>query len=103
MSVFLDLRNGHPAGQDLSSASLGFNGPVLGPFLGVHLTGDEVRVATPTNEFSLPRIGPRWVYYGGALYADIHVIAEERIGPRRERRVVPFDPFLSDLTIEDLS
>jgi len=51
MSVYLDLGNGRPA-CDLSCSTSAFNGPVLGPFLGVHLTRDEVRVATTANEFA---------------------------------------------------
>lgn len=100
MSVFLDLRHGRPAGQDLDSTSPGSTGPVLGPFLGIHLIRDEVRVTTTSKEFALQRIGD-WLFYGGALYADIEVIAEDQVGPRRKRRLAAFDPFLSDLTIED--
>jgi hypothetical protein len=100
MSVFLDLRNGRPA-RDLSSTPSGSNGPVLGPFLGVHLTRDEVRVTTLSREVGLHRIGD-WIYYSGALYADVDVIAEDQLGPRRKRRLAVFDPFLSDLAIEDL-
>jgi hypothetical protein len=100
MSVFLDLRNGHPA-QDLSPASPGTPGPVLGPFLGVRLYRDEVRLASTAKEFALQRVGD-WIFYGGALYADAEIVAEDQIGPRRKRRLSVFDPFLSDLTIEDL-
>lgn len=101
MSVFLDLRNGHPAGQDLDSPSPRSTGPVLGPFLGVHLTRDEVRVTTMSKEFALQRVGD-WLFYGGALYADADIVAEDQVGPRRRRRLAVFDPFLSDLAIEDL-
>jgi hypothetical protein len=100
MSVFLDLRNGHPA-RNLSPTIPGSTGPVLGPFLGVHLTRDEVRVATRSKEFALQRVGD-WIYYSGALYLDAEIVAEDQIGPRRRRRLSVFDPFLSDLTIEDL-
>jgi len=100
MSVYLDLRNGHPA-CDLSCVTSAFNGPVLGPFLGVHLTLDEVRVATTTKEVALQRVGD-WIFYGGVLYADAEIVAEDRIGPGRKRRLTVFDPILSDLTIEDL-
>jgi len=100
MSVFLDLRNGRPA-CDLSGITSASKGPVLGPFLGVHLTRDEVRVATTSKEFALQRVGD-WIYYSGALYADAEIVAEDQIGPRRKRRLTTFDPFLSDLTIEDL-
>lgn len=101
MSVFLDLSNGRPA-CDLSSITSAFNGPVLGPFLGVHLTRDEVRVATASKEFALQRVGD-WIYYSGTLYADIAVIADDQIGPGRRRRITAFDALLCDLTIEDLS
>ena len=101
MSVFLDLRNGHPADKDLDSPSPGSTGPVLGPFLGVHLTRDEVRVATTAKEFALQRVGD-WIFYGGALYSDAEIVAEDQIGPRRKRRLAVFDPFLSDLTLEDI-
>lgn len=100
MSVYLDLRNGRPA-RDLSSTPSASAGPVLGPFLGVHLTRDEVRLATPQREVSLQRVGD-WIFYGGALYSDVDIVAEDQIGPRRKRRLAVFDPFLSDLTIEDL-
>lgn len=101
MSVFLDLRNGRPA-RDLSFDSPGSTGPVLGPFVGVHLTRDEVRVLTPSRAFALKRVGSDWIYYSGALYAEAEIVAEDQIGPRRKRRLAVFDPFLSDLTIEDL-
>ncbi len=102
MSVFLDLSNGRPA-CDLSSITSAFNGPVLGPFLGVHLTRDEVRVATTSKEFALQRVGPDWLFYGGVLYADIAVIAEDQIGPGRRRRLTAFDATLCALTIEDIA
>jgi hypothetical protein len=54
----------------------------------VHLTRDEVRVLTPSRAF--------------ALYAEAEIVAEDQVGPRRKRRLAVFDPFLSDLTIEDL-
>jgi len=100
MSVFLDLRHGRPA-RDLSSTPSASTGPVLGPFLGVHLTRDEVRVTTPSREFALQRVGD-WIFYGGALYGDAEIVGEDQIGPRRKRRLTVFDPFLSDLSIEDL-
>jgi hypothetical protein len=49
MPVYLDLRFGQSA-RDLSTSSIDINGPVLGPFLGVCLYRDEVRVATPLCE-----------------------------------------------------
>ena len=54
----------------------------------MHLTRDEVRVLTPSRAF--------------ALYAEEEIVAEDQVGPRRKRRLAAFDPFLSDLTIEDL-
>jgi hypothetical protein len=100
MSVYLDLRNGYPA-CDLSCATSAFNGPVLGPFLGVHLTQDEVRVATTTKEVPLQRAGA-WIFYGGGAYADAEIVAEDQIGSRRKRRLTVFDPLLSHLAIEEL-
>jgi hypothetical protein len=100
MSVYLDLHNGRPA-CDLAGITSAFNGPVLGPFLGVHLTRDEVRVTTATKEFALQRVGD-WIYYSGTLYADADVVADDQIGPRRRRRVTAFEPILTDLTIKDL-
>jgi hypothetical protein len=100
MSVFLDLRNGRTA-RDLSSTTPGSNGPVLGPFLGIRLYRDEVRVATAAKEFSLQRVGD-WLFYGGALYSDAEIVAEDQVGPRRKRRLASFDPFLSDLASQDL-
>ena len=96
MSVYLDLRNGHPA-CDLSSITSAFNGPVLGPFLGVHLTHDEVRVTTTAKEVALQRVGD-WIFYGGVLYADAEIVADDQIGPRRRRRLTVFDASLSDLS-----
>ena len=90
-----------PRRKELKSPSPGSTGPVLGPFLGVHLTRDEVRVATTCKEFALQRVGD-WIYYSGALYADAEIVAEDQIGPRRRSRITVFDPFLSDLSLEDL-
>jgi len=100
MSVFLDLRQGRPA-SDLTSYPCGSNGPVLGPFHSVRLLRDEVRVATPGKEFALQRVGD-WLFYGGSLFGDVAIVAGDQIGPRRRRRLSQFDPFLSDLSIEDL-
>jgi hypothetical protein len=99
MPLFLDLRNGRSA-HDLCSSKLGFLGPVIGPFLSVHLTGDEVRVAIPAREFALQRIGD-WIFYDGAPYADAEVIAQEQVGPRRKRRMHAFDPALGDVSSRD--
>ena len=95
MQLFLDLRSGRSA-CDLSSSPLGFLGPVVGPFLSVRLLRDEVRVATPAREFALQRIGD-WIFYGGALYADAEIVAQDQIGPRRKRRMCAFDPALGCL------
>lgn len=100
MPVYLDLRYGQSA-HDLSTASIDINGPVLGPFLGVRLFRDEVRVVTPVREFALQRIGD-WIYYDDALYADAEIVAEESVGPRRRRRNRAFDPALAALTYKDL-
>ena len=100
MPLFLDLRNGCSA-RDLSSSKLGFLGPVVGPFLSVRLLGDEVRVATPVREFALQRIGD-WIFYGGALYADAEIVAQDQIGLRRRRRMCAFDPALGDLSFRDI-
>jgi hypothetical protein len=100
MPVYVDLRYGQLA-HDLSTTSISITGPVLGPFLGVRLYRDEIRVATPVHEFALQRIGD-WIYYDGTLYADAEVIAEEGIGHRRARRVVVFDPALAELACQDL-
>jgi hypothetical protein len=96
MQLFIDLRSGRSA-RDLSSSNLGFLGPLVGPFLSVRLLGDEVRVATPAREFALQRIGD-WIFYGGALYADAEIVAQDQIGPRRRRRMCAFDPALGDLS-----
>ncbi len=100
MPVYVDLRFGHLA-HDLSTDSIAITGPVLGPFLGVRLYRDEVRVATPLHEFALQRIGD-WIYYDGALYADAEIVDEENIGPRRRRRRASFDPALAELACQDL-
>lgn len=99
MSVYLDLRNGHSA-CDLSRITAAIKGPVLGPFLSVRLCGDEVRVVTTCNEFTLTRVG-EGLFYGSAFYAEAEVIGDDQIGSRHEGRLTVFDPFLSDLTIED--
>ena len=101
MSVFLDLSNGRPA-CDLSCITSAFNGPVLGPFLSVHMTRDEVRVTTPSKTYALQRVAD-WLYYSGALWADLEVIAGDQIGPGHRPRLTVFDPLLCDLAIEDLS
>ena len=95
MPVCVDLRYGQLA-HDLSANSIAMTGPVLGPFLGVRLYLDEVRVATRVREFALQRIGD-WIFYDGALYADAEVVAEEAIGSRRRRRIVVFDRALAEL------
>ena len=100
MPVYVDLRYGQSA-HDLSTTSIEINVPVLGPFLGVRLYRDEVRVATPLCEFALQRIGD-WIYYDNALYADAEIVAEENVGPRRRRRNRPFDPALTALNCKDL-
>jgi hypothetical protein len=74
---------------------------VVGPFLSVRLLGDEVRVATPVREFALQRIGD-WIFYGGALYADAEIVAQDQIGLRRRRRMCAFDPALGDLSFSDI-
>jgi hypothetical protein len=99
MHLFLDLRSGRSA-CDLSSSPLGFLGPVVGPFLSVRLLRDEVRVAAPAREFALQRIGD-WIFYGGALYADAEIVAQDQIGPRRKRRMCAFDPALGCLSSGD--
>jgi hypothetical protein len=60
-----------------------------------------VRVATPAREFALQRIGD-WIFYGGALYADAEIVAQDQIGPRRRRRMCTFDPALGDLSFRDI-
>jgi hypothetical protein len=73
---------------------------VVGPFLSVRLLRDEVRVAAPAREFALQRIGD-WIFYGGALYADAEIVAQDQIGPRRKRRMCAFDPALGCLSSGD--
>ncbi len=65
MPVYVDLHYGQLA-HDLFTNSISITGPVLGPFLGVRLYRDEIRVTTPVHEFALQRIGD-WIYYGSTL------------------------------------
>jgi hypothetical protein len=53
------------------------------------------------SEFALQKIGD-WIYYDDALYADVEIVAEENVGPRRRRRNRRFDPALAALTCKDL-
>ena len=96
MSVYLELRDGRPNLEE-SSKTPGVTGPVIGPFLSVRLLGDELRLSTKTGEARRIERVADWVIYAGFYWADIEVIPESGIGPRRRARIEPFKPQSADI------
>jgi hypothetical protein len=72
-------------------------GPLLGPFIGIRLLRDEVRVITKEREIALQRVGVDWVFYAGKYYSDIEIVPTEQMGTARNRRRQPFDLRLPNL------
>ena len=90
MSIYLELRNGHPNIDEFPDA-VGVLGPVLGPFLGVRLWREEVRLITTGREVALQRIGD-WILYEGMYFTEVEIITADKVGPRRKLRLREFDP-----------
>jgi len=96
MPCYLELRDGH-SGLDSPSSTPGVLGPLLGPFIGIRLLRDEVRVITKEREIALQRVGVDWVFYAGKYYSDIEIVPTEQMGTARNRRRQPFDLRLPNL------
>lgn len=95
MPLYLELRNGHET-LDASSYTPGTVGPVLGPFIGVRIWRDEIRVVTSGPEESLHRVGD-WIIYDGKYFADAEIVSAEKISTRRKLRLQTFNSELTEI------
>jgi hypothetical protein len=93
LAIYLELRNGHASIGNLPEYQ-GSLGPVLGPFLGVRLSRDEIRLITTGPEVALQRVAD-WVIYDNMYFAEIEIISVDQVGPRRKLRLRAFDPQLA--------
>jgi hypothetical protein len=93
LPIYLELRNGH-ANIGKFPECLGTLGPVLGPFLGVRLWREEIRLMTTGPEVALQRVAD-WVIYDNMYFAEVEIISVDRVGPRRKLRLRVFDPQLT--------
>jgi hypothetical protein len=95
LPIYLELRNGHASIATFPEC-LGTLGPVLGPFLGLRLWREEIRLITTGPEVALQRVAD-WVIYGNMYFAEVEIISVDQIGPRRKLRLRVFDPQLTTI------
>lgn len=93
MPIYLELRNGHASIGNIPEYQ-GNLGPVLGPFLGVRIWRDEIRLITTGPEVALQRVAD-WVLYDSMYFAEVEIISVDQVGPRRKLRLRVFDPQLT--------
>jgi hypothetical protein len=88
--VYLNLFHGR-AEPNEPMEGWGFEGPVLGPFLYVHITyASVVHVSTDGEGFDLP-FAYDCLAYDGKFYGDFSIISEERATTELRTRIEPID------------